>query len=323
MCAVTVQVITTCFVQNQHHSRFTAYAMPLLSSAGLAVTAGFRQSSQNARMNAQLSIKDLPEHGLSLIGSSNSLYDSLVSALFPGRKFVLLQTLRPYSVVLRNTSNRTVIACRLKWEFTGDDGRVKVEPRGFITFGPMMGLGVLDTDPNTERNIIKPNSTWLFTPSIIEAQHMNIDGGVEATNAERMQAEYIQTLTARLAQYASITVSLDGVFFDDGTFVGPDTTQFFAYVEALQSARQDMFREVKRGLMQGKTATEMLDQVAKAAKGSEVRLSSAATSSDFYNFHRNIVSKEILKMRERSGDDRASKFSVEELDKSWLKLRKK
>ncbi|MBA3711803.1 MAG: hypothetical protein H0W76_05040 [Pyrinomonadaceae bacterium] len=296
----------------------------LAVAAGLAMTTEFTQNHRIMQgAGSKLNIKDLSEHGLKIIGPSDPSYDNVASALFPETQSAALQALRPYSVILKNTSDRIIIACRLKWEFTEASGRVKTEPRGFITFGPFMGLGAANTDPNTNSNIIKSNSTWLFTPSIMDVRYMKTDGSVGGNNAARMHAEYLQTLAAKLVQYTSITVSLDGVFFDDGTFVGPDETNFFAYVEALQKARHDVFREVESGIKQGKIATELLNHISRLAEAPEVRLSSASTSSDFYNFQRKIVAKEVLKVRKKAGNEQAIKFSVEQISKPWLDLRKR
>ena len=42
------------------------------------------------------------------------------------------------------------------------------------------------------------------------------------------QAEESMFVAQEIAkQFSKVTIAVDGVFFDDGTFVGPDTTGFF------------------------------------------------------------------------------------------------
>jgi hypothetical protein len=59
--------------------------------------------------NVRLNVKDIPEHGLRIIAPSDPAYSSLVSQLLPVAPSASLQALLPYTVILNNTSERTVL----------------------------------------------------------------------------------------------------------------------------------------------------------------------------------------------------------------------
>ena len=50
----------------------------------------------------------------------------------------------------------------------------------------------------------------------------------------------------------TMTVTLDGGFFDDGTFIGPDTNDFFAKVKTQIDVRYEILQGVQSDLKSGK-----------------------------------------------------------------------
>lgn len=58
-----------------------------------------------------------------------------------------------------------------------------------------------------------------------------------------------------------MTVIADGIFFDDGTFIGPDTTDFFTEVKAQMDARRELLSEIRDELKAGKKADEVFGRL--------------------------------------------------------------
>jgi hypothetical protein len=298
--------------------------MLLLTGAIFGITTGFtRLRKKMDSTNPMLNIKDLPEQGLRIIAPSDPAFDGLAAPLLQGQPSSVIEALRPYSVLVKNMNHKTVVACLLKWEMMRPNGTVQAETTGFVTLWRLMKQGASGIGEYS----IKPNSAWFFSPSSID---INQDTGTAAarTNTplspseERMRDEYLRKVTERLVQYASITVSLDGAFFDDGTFVGPNSTHFFESVEASRNARRDLFREVERDVSRGKQLPEIFKSIEELARKPEVALDSDSTSSDFYNYYQKRVAEEVLQMRQTAGDEKTKEFMMEPLRERWIELKK-
>ncbi|MGB9181172.1 MAG: hypothetical protein WCB68_18205 [Pyrinomonadaceae bacterium] len=280
-------------------------------------------------VSTHLNATGLPQDGLSIICPSDESYGRMVETLLQDQRNAVVETLQPYSVFIKNTGTRTVVACRLKWEMRKADGTVKTENTGFVTLWRLMNRGA----SGTGGYVIKPNSTRFFSPFNLDLnQDLNSNGdavvintalgGPIASQEEQIQANYLRKVAADLAQYVDIRVSLDGAFFDDGTFVGPDSTNFYSKVEASRNARRDLLRELETDVKQGNPAREVFKRVELLSGEPNVKVSPSSTSAEFYSFYKKNVAKEILKMREKAGEEKTLEFAAKSLQKEWIQLKK-
>jgi hypothetical protein len=236
----------------------------------------------------------------------------------------VIEALRPYSVFVKNRNAKTVVACLLKGEMVRPNGTVKIETTGFVTLWRLMNQGASGIGEYS----IKPEAAWFFSPSSIDINQdpsmaeAQVNPPSLEPSQERMQTEYLRKLTERLRQYASITVSVDGVFFDDGTFIGPNSTHFFEMVEASRNARRDLFRGVGLEINKGRHLDEIFKSLEELARQSEVKLNQDSTSADFYSHYKKRVAEEVLHMRQTAGDERTKEFMMEPLRKQWIELKK-
>lgn len=291
----------------------------------IIVVSGFTRSRSMKVASTRLDATGLPQYGLNIISPSDEAYARMVGTLLQDQRNTIVETIQPYSVFIKNTGNQTVVACRLKWEMRKADGTVKTETTGFVTLWRLM----YQDASGTGGYVIKPNSTRFFLPFNLELnQDINNNGEAVLTNAneppteEQAQAAYLQRVAANLAQYVEIKVSLDGVFFDDGTFVGPDSTNFYSKVAASRNARRDFLKELELDIKQGKPAKDIFKRVELLSREPNVKVSSSSTSAEFYNFYKKNVAKEILKMREKVGEAKTLEFATKSLQKGWVELKK-
>lgn len=277
-------------------------------SAGLITTVVLARSTRRMKATtAQINIKDLPEFGLSLIGPADSSYNDLVSAIFSGEQPVVVQSLSPYSVVLKNTSGRAVVACQIKWEFMDFNGEVRTEVTGFTTLWKLMNQGA----SGVGGEIIQPHSTWFLPPTNVAIGPTSNLSERLNTTAKQTLSTYYDQLIAALEQSTNITVSIDGVFFDDGTFVGQDSTRFFDYVLALRDARLDIFREIERGTKQSGSANKAFEKMRQLVDAPDVGLRSTPTLPELYSFHKKDVADEVLRMKQKVGEEETVKFFMQ------------
>lgn len=291
----------------------------LIAAAGLVITSGFTQNNTLPQSVPTLNIKDLPEHGLNIIAPSNPSFDELLTTQLRGRQNAVVEALRPFSILLRNTSKRTVIAFSLKWELMRPDGKILTQTRDYITVWKLTGI----TGPDKGAHLVRPNSAWVGVPShITVSQASDSDDNDNAVGTTPELTKYLSDLNKELSQLAGITISLDGAFFDDGTFVGPDNTGFFAKVKSLLDAKRDILIEVKQGLERGKSAHEVFSRIEETAGEPTAEPNSQPSAASHYKKNKKDTAAELLRIRSASGDEKAVEFALTLLRNRWLDLKK-
>lgn len=254
-------------------------------------------------------IKDLPKHGISLLAPSDP---ALSKDLKP---------IDPYSVFLRNTSSRPIVGYSIKWEC--DDGKRESATRNtFYDRHLRSNLGVvfmygdeIDRRAILDRleEVIWQNSTWLISYDL-PAQPV---GTVTNEDSPEINEAAVAQMQAACPE---MTITLDGVFFDDGKFVGPDTIGFFTHVETHVAMRLEMFQKVQTELKSGKTPTEVfrgLEQIANS-ESTESRAQREMSRTEF----RKLFAQDVLGMRNIWGVDKAIEKIQVHLSKPWLTPRK-
>lgn len=223
-----------------------------------------------------------------------------------------------------------------------EDGTVIYKDSSFSAAWTLMNSG-----PDHEQaiaqapTIIRPNSIWFIslnsdplplygpvTKSDFSGQGRGVINSAEMEqNQQLLQnpgklADLRQANASELARYINITIRLDGALFDDGSFVGQDTSGFFDAIKAEIESKQDFLREIQNGLQQGKSAAEISKQIESLTSTPAISLGSNSTYLDYYNYYRKELAEEYLRYKEASGDDNASKHALKQLNKPWTKLRK-
>lgn len=280
----------------------------------VAVASGFLlKERKSPPMSVRLNVADLQEHGLTIIGSGDTSFDGMLDVLRVNTSGAPLEAIRPYSVFIKNTGRRAVVAFVLKWELIRPDGRVIAETNQYVTKYSLMGDEVSDSGGH----IIKPNTSWWAFPGFAVAQDTS---GLNTGSPEF--AAYLERANRDLAQYTGITVSIDGVFFEDGAFVGPDTTEFFGKVKALIDASQDLRRDIETRVKSGKSADEVLTHVTEEARKSKVKLGRNSTAEDYYKHFKRSAAEELLNMRSVSGNEKTLEHALRPSKKTRPLLRK-
>lgn len=166
------------------------------------------------RSDMEFNLKDFPEHGISLIAPTDAAFAKSAPP-------------DPYSVVLKNTSNRVVAGYAIKWECS--DGKTEYFNRS-ITYDRIVSnvaaVVFLHGEERERRDVIsrtaqviKPQSTWLISFDF-PARQIGIPGELPAPEFDQAIFEDVR------AACPNMTVIADGIFFDDGIFIGPGTSNF-------------------------------------------------------------------------------------------------
>lgn len=279
-----------------------------------ATITGFTWKSKHVANNVNIAAKDIPEYGLHLITPSNPAYENLATRLTHNQQNLTFDLLKPFSVFVTNDGKRTVVAYALKWELMKADGKVITLIKDNTTLWRLMGLN----GPDKDGFIIKTGSTLFATPTTIEVTQ---DENIDVTNNPEVKT-YLENLNVEMAQYVSITVTLDGVFFSDGTFVGPDSTGFFDRVKSTRDAKLDFLLNIKNGLQQGKSTEQVFEQIETVAKQPEIKGGPRLTPTEHYNKAMKEETKALLRMKNIVGSSKALNTALQSIGTQYPELRK-
>lgn len=109
------------------------------------------------------------------------------------------------------------------------------------------------------------------------------------------------------------TVLLDGAFFSDGSFVGPDETGFFDGVKARFEATHELASDLLAARDRGLSPAEAVDGLLTIA-GEEYRLDHVAhpgPGGSTYEYHRKRQALEFLNVRDAAGPDAVLSHAAE------------
>lgn len=314
--------------------------MAVVITACVSLLSSRRAEATSIRLN----VKDVGKHGLTLIAPTDPSFDGKLSAYLQGksdRQRRWIEVLKPFSVFIKNSGKADIIAYALKWEIVRTDGQVSTGLSYYQQPGLLMGEGVPSNqvnDDNVGRRIRRNSLIFAsWDPALEDAEGAGMSsGGSLLADADTEQVRQsvqnkdrealIKSLSKQLAQATSITVSIDGAFFEDGTFIGPDTSGFFDAVRAQVEAKQDMFSDIEARLERGESPAQVISHLESEAgqlTGGSTGLTATSTYLQQYDYWNNIYHQEILRMRGSVGDSKLTlEYALRPTRKAWPMLHK-
>lgn len=284
--------------------------------------------------NPRIHKKELSEYGLLIVNSADGTYENDVKEVLQEKNAAfqeVARTLKPFSIFVKNTSDRDILAYKLNWELKMSDGKIINYPRTYFATDYLTGVA---RSPMYDRAMqtIKKNSTRFFTmiPTPFEA-----DGGssgaaaakIEKEEGERFQEAsrtgdvkpIIAKITETLNQATDITVSIESVLFDDGEFVGSAGDEEFIKLKASISAKYDLLKEIDTSLKKDKTALdEIFTRVGRIADENVPMPIPRSGYQAYYDFFRKLQAQEITNSRRALGDTGALNIFLHRLDGKWI-----
>jgi hypothetical protein len=165
-------------------------------------------------------------------------------------------------------------------------------------------------------------SIWTGAGQIRPARDKTVPENIGQQSQEYTQQQ-IEKLNKLVEDSVSWSVSIDGCFFEDGSFIGPDKTAFFENTKAEQDAEHDLLQEVKDIVasrhQQDKEFTGVFEHLQSVA-GLENPTLSEFNRTGFYNYKKAIFARQILAVRKKVGEQRTIDYVREELNKPRLML---
>jgi len=262
---------------------------------------------------------DLPQYGVVLAPPSSPEFAALLADIqkrlaspLPGSPPPLADFEDPAAptMIVCNRSQMAIAAMSWIWKFEPEIGR----PAG-SSVSPAGGTSLLEPFGLDERmrklygywHVILPGSkrgirgnsmfgdnTDVRPPQPDELWRGGIGGGGSRTRRA-------------LGPLKSVTLILDGLFFVDGGFAGPDTLRTYDRVTADADAHIEVARLAREGHEQGLSPAEILARI-EAVTGPDrgpapLPPTSAGQAGDFLAYSLRSIASQIGTMRQRGGDD--------------------
>lgn len=265
-------------------------------------------------MTTDFQTKDFPEHGVHLIGPSNPSFAQLAQLIKSNEDSV---TAVP-PVFLQNTSKHSVVGYRITWECVDKAGIVDVRHKSNIISYVFLHGDESDRIQAMacDVRVMEPNSIWFISLDGPTERVQDVDAG---QTEKWMPGSELQRIST---QCSKVTISLDGVFFDDGTFLGPDTTAFFNEVESQMDARHEILSKVEADLKSGVRVEDIFRKLEQIAGQPMPELPELPSRGEYLSFFKILFAKDILGMKNVFGTEKAIDDVHQQLSKPWVKLRK-
>lgn len=290
---------------------------------------GFALSRSSSPVNIKMHVKDQPKHHLRLIGPSDPSFHARLSKELKGESNEVVDTLKPFSVFLENKGTKTVVAYLMQWCFTKSDGSNQYYRTAVVNPQALMDGENLSPELSRQSGRVEPDSAiFLSLLSPDGSSILRTDANPQEVEALKQgkrpdQSSGLQRFSALAESFTEITVTIDGAFFEDGTFVGPDTTNFFEQIRAVINARRDFLNELAAGLSDsGRNRDSLYGQLRETATQPVEYIDSSSTPADYYNHFKKLAASEFLRMKDVQGEDGAVEMILRPMKKSWATLRK-
>lgn len=298
---------------------------------GICMAFGFTYHRSKHSLSIQFNVKDLPEDGLILIPPSDLAFDAEAASLIgdtPGSPAQYLDAAKPFCVFIKNIGTKEIAGYRLKWELLRDDGKV------ITNWSSASVPSLLSKDEQSSRMEsvppLRPNKTLFVSwePAIADLLYSSKSSQAPQTeDLLHKRNEFMSQLNLlnkeRIGSIISVTVSVDGAYFSDGTFIGPDTGNLFAETQGYLDAQRELGLLVRQHIQQKHNPSELFDKIKAIADEPDEVLGSSPTPAEYKTFLLKFEARNLLKIRVKGGERSAIEHTQQPLAKTWAKLQKK
>jgi hypothetical protein len=266
----------------------------------------------------KLIFNDIPQHGLLLVDPSDPFSEKVNPSLI-SKLQAIDDSVRDRCLALLNESDQPVVAYKLLWNLEQADGARRVDEKSFASTTQLLGAQTTEEQPKSiDDPAIKGGEFRLF--STTTRMPVRIEAKAESGGIEAIAAGMPLFPKKENTDYIRATISIDGAFYGDGRFVGPDKTGYFALIQAEVKAKLDLLHEISRQFETGGSLKKFFDQL--RGESAPMQYRPHMTPSEVYSFYRQIFVDEVLRIRDVSGENGAVHLSLRELQRHWPELRK-
>ncbi|HEY0462171.1 MAG TPA: hypothetical protein VGC97_23760 [Pyrinomonadaceae bacterium] len=320
-----------------------ALALLFVITAGFILGQNINSIKNSATRDYQKSMKnltvknDLQKYGVEVIPSTDFNFDAELMKYMGENEALtqLVNSAKPFAFFIKNNSSKEIVGISLRWKFTDSKGNNTELPQSEANPGVLMGIKPLDPKMVGKTSLINSKDMKFFTYFKDSVGQKVTFANLRVKNpliqyqnpfgAESSQSD-ISNLDSQkekiLSGYADFSVSLDGIFFSDGTFVGDDQNFFFDTLRGDIEARKDILTTLAEAKSSGKANADILDDIlvktanvsANLAELRAVNVTREQVYDLSYKNYLKNVSRELTMKRSKMSDD----YIVEQLQSTQV-----
>ena len=266
---------------------------------------------QSQGKNTEVETFGLPEHQLEVVGPKHPTFNKLIAG---ETSKVDKSKVEPFSVFVVNNSNQAIASCTLKYEILLRDGQTVTHFNTKTgTLEPVSDGGAAQL---AEGIAAKGNLLFSLTDSSSpNNQHSNFRTSGGGPN-----------ITDQLSNSVEVKVTIDGVLFVDGTYVGPDTNNYFELFRGKIAANRELDNEIAQLINNGANPKAIMNHLEKVAntKSSEVQILPGEDPQYAFGkwMQKNSYARLLSLMGKTKGDQAVLDRVRTGLSKPEIKLRK-
>lgn len=285
---------------------------------------------------AKLTINnDLQKYGIEIISSTSDNFDSELKQYIGNEDslFALVESTKPLAFFIKNNSSKEIVGISLRWQFTDSNGKTFEIPQSQSNPGVLMGMKPLNPKMRGKTSLINSKAIKFFTyfndtvgQRIASAnRHFKNPSANFRTPTNPTQSEVFNVNSQKekiLSSYANFSVSIDGIVFNDGTFIGANQNFFFDTLKGTIQARKDFLTILAEAKSLGKESKQALDDILSktlnaAMNLAELRADKTTPEKEFdYSYKsylKNLREELIMKRSNLSDDQIVEQFQLSRL----------
>jgi hypothetical protein len=224
------------------------------------------------------------------------------------------------AVYIKNSTNNLVLGYALTWELRDQNGKLLTSKTvGYSEPGILMGDKIPKNLEHT--TAIKPGHVRCFTWNSQIHKDSPVPDQTPPNYADE-SSSIRAVLSSVLSRASDITVSLDGVIFDDGSFAGPNRSGFFEQMQAILTAKVDLLRELEEASRQG-TLDQAIQAIGEISREPDVTFGSTFSANEYYRHFRKMYAAELTDKFAVYGKEKLVPDLRESYKRARPKLKKK
>lgn len=216
---------------------------------------------------------DLQNYGIDVVSSSDFNFDAELEKYVGDDENLISQvnSVKPFTLFIKNNSSKDIVGISLRWRFTGGNGSLVEIPQSEANPGVLIGIKPIDPKMIGKTSLINSKDVKFFTyfkdivGNNVTTGNMRVknpNSGIKLPSNDQLDTSYLNSQKEKmLIEHSDFSVSIDGVFFEDGTFVGEDRNFFFDSLRGDIQARKDILADLDNGKALGKNNTNIIDEI--------------------------------------------------------------
>ena len=324
--------------------------LSIITIALLVGILGIRESfSWKKDAPSMISLKannSLQQYGVEVISSADPNFNVELTQYIRGQEQLIpiIDSVKPFAVFIKNNTQKDIVGMSLNWKFIKNNGETETVPQIETALGELMRHKPIDPWMIGKMSLLSANSTRFFSVGnpYVQQDIVNTNLRIKYQKSQPIKnPEEIQRIASAvgnernqtLNKINDVSVSIDGIIFDDGTFVGADQTFYFEYINGILQARKDFLGRLREAKQANRNLSEILTQfVAEipetpASDSSSQPRTGYANSEDAfkqsYASYLNALRKEISFRRTKFSDEDIVGTYLEDQESNFIMLNKK